>query len=61
MTERCKLEGMSALKITGLKTAVMEANYDWTFTRNYVGEEVMGLSEGFVAPGLSQGAFCDGC
>jgi hypothetical protein len=52
---------MSALKTTGLKTAVVEDNYDWIFTRNYVGEEVTGLSEGFVGPGLSQGAFCDGC
>ena len=60
-TERCKLEDMSALKTTDLKTAVVEDNYDWTFTRNYVGEKVTGLSEGFVGPGLSQGAFCDGC
>ena len=52
---------MSALKTTGLKTAVVEDNYDWIFTGNYVGEEVTGLSEGFVGPGLSQGAFCDGC
>jgi hypothetical protein len=46
------LEGRSALKIAVLGTAVVEANYDWTFTRSYVGEEVTVLSEGFLAPGL---------
>ena len=38
----------------------VEAKYDWTFTRIYAGEYVTGLKETFLAPGLSQGASCDG-
>ena len=38
----------------------VEAKYDWTFTRIYAGEYVTGLGETFLAPGLSQGASCDG-
>jgi L-alanine-DL-glutamate epimerase-like enolase superfamily enzyme len=41
------------MKITGVKTAVVEANYDWTFVRVYTDEGVAGLGESFTAPGLT--------
>jgi gluconate/galactonate dehydratase len=41
------------LKITDIRTAVVEANYDWTFTRVYTDEEITGLGESFLAPGLT--------
>lgn len=44
---------MTAMKITGVHTAVVEANYDWTFVRIDAGEELSGLGECFCAPGLT--------
>jgi gluconate/galactonate dehydratase len=41
------------LKITDVRTAVVEANYDWTFIRIYTDEGVTGLGESFLAPGLT--------
>jgi L-alanine-DL-glutamate epimerase-like enolase superfamily enzyme len=41
------------MKITDVRTAVVEANYDWTFTRIYTDEEITGLGESFLAPGLT--------
>ena len=42
------------MKITGVRTAVVEANYDWTFTRIYTDEGITGIGESFLAPGLTQ-------
>ena len=41
------------MKITDVKTAVVEANYDWTFVRIYTDEGITGLGESFTAPGLT--------
>jgi L-alanine-DL-glutamate epimerase-like enolase superfamily enzyme len=41
------------VKITDVRTAVVEANYDWTFIRVYTDEGVEGLGESFLAPGLT--------
>ena len=41
------------LKITRLKTAVVEANFDWTFVRIETDEGISGLGECFFAPGLT--------
>jgi L-alanine-DL-glutamate epimerase-like enolase superfamily enzyme len=41
------------LKITRLKTAVVEGNFDWTFVRIETDESVSGLGECFFAPGLT--------
>jgi gluconate/galactonate dehydratase len=41
------------MKITDVRTAVVEANYDWTFTRIYTDEGITGLGESFLAPGLT--------
>ncbi|MBV9280467.1 MAG: mandelate racemase/muconate lactonizing enzyme family protein, partial [Chloroflexi bacterium] len=41
------------MKITGVSTAVVEANYDWTFIRIATDEGVTGLGESFLAPGLT--------
>jgi L-alanine-DL-glutamate epimerase-like enolase superfamily enzyme len=41
------------MKITDVRTAVVEANYDWTFTRIYTDEDVTGLGESFLSPGLT--------
>jgi len=41
------------MRITGVHTAVVEANYDWTFVRVDAGEELSGLGECFCAPGLT--------
>jgi L-alanine-DL-glutamate epimerase-like enolase superfamily enzyme len=41
------------LKITDVRTAVVEANYDWTYTRVYTDEGTTGLGESFLAPGLT--------
>jgi len=41
------------MRITGVYTAVVEANYDWTFVRIDAGEELSGLGECFCAPGLT--------
>jgi gluconate/galactonate dehydratase len=56
-TRRCKrraFEGQKAnLKITRLKTAVVEGNFDWTLVRIETDEGVSGLGECFFAPGLT--------
>ena len=59
--ERCRLKGRSALKVTVLRTAVVEAKHDWTFNRIYAGEKVTRLGERFVSSGLSQGRIHHGC
>ena len=42
------------MRITGVHTAVVEANYDWTFVRvDAEGEGLSGLGECFCAPGLT--------
>ena len=41
------------MKITDVRTAVVEANYDWTFIRVYTDEGTTGLGESFLAPGLT--------
>src|ERR1700755_3553084 len=47
------LKRWAAMRITGVHTAVVEANYDWTFVRIDAGEELSGLGECFTAPGLT--------
>src|SRR5215472_7552067 len=42
-----------SLKIIRLKTAVVEANFDWTFVRIESDEGISGLGECFFAPGLT--------
>ena len=45
---------MPVMKITGVHTAVVEANYDWTYVRvDAEGEGLSGLGECFCAPGLT--------
>ena len=42
------------MRITGVHTAVVEANYDWTFVRvDAEGEGLSGIGECFCAPGLT--------
>lgn len=41
------------MKITRLKTAVVEGNFDWTFVRVETDEDVQGTGECFFAPGLT--------
>jgi len=41
------------VKITRLKTAVVEGNFDWTFVRIATDEGITGLGECFFAPGLT--------
>jgi gluconate/galactonate dehydratase len=41
------------LKITRLKTAVVEGNFDWTFVRIETNEGLTGMGECFFAPGLT--------
>ncbi|HZQ26524.1 MAG TPA: mandelate racemase/muconate lactonizing enzyme family protein [Acidimicrobiales bacterium] len=41
------------MRITGIKTAVIEANFDWTLVRVETDEGVSGLGEAFFAPGLT--------
>jgi L-alanine-DL-glutamate epimerase-like enolase superfamily enzyme len=41
------------VKITRLKTAVVEGNFDWTFVRIETSEGLTGLGECFFAPGLT--------
>ncbi|GAC1446034.1 MAG: mandelate racemase/muconate lactonizing enzyme family protein [Chloroflexota bacterium] len=40
------------VKIVDIRTAVVEANYDWTFVRVYTDTGITGLGESFLAPGL---------
>src|SRR5439155_26004918 len=46
------LKRCGAMRITGVHTAVVEANYDWTFVRVDAGE-LSGIGECFCAPGLT--------
>lgn len=41
------------MKITRLKTAVVEGNFDWTLVRIETDEGIRGLGECFFAPGLT--------
>lgn len=41
------------MKITHLSTAVLEANFDWTFVKIESDEGISGYGEVFVAPGLT--------
>src|SRR5260221_12973584 len=41
------------MKITRLRTAVVEGNFDWTFVRIETDEGIRGLGECFFAPGLT--------
>jgi len=41
------------MKITRLKTAVLDGNFDWTFVRIETDEGIQGLGECFFAPGLT--------
>jgi L-alanine-DL-glutamate epimerase-like enolase superfamily enzyme len=41
------------MKITRLKTAVVEGNFDWTFVRLETDTGLRGLGESFFAPGLT--------
>ncbi len=42
------------MKITRLKTAVVEGNFDWTYVRLETDEGINGLGECFFAPGLTK-------
>jgi gluconate/galactonate dehydratase len=53
LAPRAKEREGALLKITDVRTAVVEANYDWTFIRVYTDEGITGLGEGFLAPGLT--------
>ena len=41
------------MKIRGLKSAVVEGNFDWTFVRIETDDGICGLGECFFAPGLT--------
>jgi gluconate/galactonate dehydratase len=41
------------MKITSVRTAVVEANYDWTFVRIETDSGISGTGECFFAPGLT--------
>ena len=41
------------MKIAAINTAVVEANFDWTFVRVYTDEGLYGTGECFFAPGLT--------
>ena len=48
-------EGKGKLKITGLSTAVVQANFHWTYVRVYSSSDgLYGTGECFFAPGLPQ-------
>jgi len=49
----CAEKGHEDLRITRLKTAVVEGNFDWTFVRIETDEGIQGLGECFFAPGLT--------
>ena len=42
------------MKITAVKTAVVEANYDYTYVRVYTDSGEYGTGESFFAPGLTE-------
>src|SRR5207247_2817958 len=46
------VQGIS-MKISAVKTAVVEANYDYTYVRVYADSEEYGTGECFFAPGLT--------
>lgn len=47
------LSGMRGkVKITGIKTAVVQSNYSWNFVKIYTDAGVYGLGEGFCSPGV---------
>jgi gluconate/galactonate dehydratase len=48
----CRKEN-KLMKITAVKTAVVEANYDYTFIRVYADTGESGTGESFFAPGLT--------
>src|SRR4051812_33654966 len=51
---RRALKRCGAMRITAVHTAVVEANYDWTFIRVESEEDgLSGLGESFPAPGLT--------
>jgi gluconate/galactonate dehydratase len=41
------------MKIVAVKTAVVEANYDYTFVRIYADSGEFGTGESFFSPGLT--------
>src|SRR5438270_3824642 len=41
------------MKITNVTTAVLEANFDWTFVKIETDEKITGYGEAFLGPGLS--------
>lgn len=41
------------MKIVDVRTAVVEANYEWTYVRVYSDDGLTGLGESFCAPGLT--------
>src|SRR3954453_18624106 len=50
----CALKRCGAMRITAVHTAVVEANYDWTYVRVDADEDgLSGLGECFTAPGLT--------
>jgi L-alanine-DL-glutamate epimerase-like enolase superfamily enzyme len=53
-TPRNRVGEGAPLKITDVRTAVVEANYDWTFTRIYTDDGLTGIGESFLAPGLTR-------
>src|SRR3954463_5505158 len=48
-----RFETIAAMRIGAIHTAVVEANYDWTFVRIDAGDGLSGLGECFTAPGLT--------
>ncbi len=45
--------GKGPMKITRISTAVLEANFDWTFVKVETDQGITGIGEAFVAPGLT--------
>jgi hypothetical protein len=44
-----------------VRTAAVEASYDWTFTRIYADDDIMDVGESFLVPDLPQGEICHDC
>ncbi|HUS08454.1 MAG TPA: mandelate racemase/muconate lactonizing enzyme family protein [Bryobacteraceae bacterium] len=42
------------MKITNVSTAVLEANFDWTFVKVETDENITGYGEAFLGPGLPE-------
>src|SRR4051812_46050636 len=51
--DRRSLKPWEAMRIDAVHTAVVEANYDWTFVRVDAGD-LSGIGECFCAPGLTR-------